>query len=72
MSTNKYTIWSEGFNTTGHSGKAIVMAHDIEASSFEEACLKAFKDDKFFDEKNLTYWGCRLFDNETEARESFG
>jgi hypothetical protein len=23
-------------------------------------------------QENMTYWGCRLFDNEADARKSFG
>lgn len=28
--------------------------------------------DPCYDRENLTYWGCKLFTNETEARMSFG
>lgn len=29
-------------------------------------------DKSYFNLEHLTYWGCRLFDNEIEARKSFG
>jgi hypothetical protein len=76
----KYHIWSEGFATTGQSGQA--MCHTdkpIEAESFNEA-VRIFADaNPDFDESLVrhkdgrwTYWGCNLFDNETDARKSFG
>ena len=57
----------------------------IRAKSFEEALLKWSIENKDFHKyldyrpnakrvkgSDYTYWGCRLFDNEEEARESFG
>lgn len=42
------------------------------AKTFKEACDKYFKDDPLYDAKNLTYWGCKLFNNEHDARKAFG
>lgn len=64
---------------TGESGTADFMG-TYEANSFEEAV------EKWFDEKpdrreyygknklkgTISYWGCRFFDNESDARKSFG
>lgn len=71
----KYEIWSEGYAATGQRSKA--MFHTtIEASSFNEACdLLAVRNQefrKFYDPHTLTYWGCKLFDNEIDARKLFG
>ena len=67
-----YNIWSEGYRATGESSAAIRMGCGT-GDTFKEACDKYFgKHDNYYDSKNLTYWGCRLFDNETEARTTFG
>lgn len=70
----KYNIWMEGLLITGMEGtpqKAWLVA-EVEAESFVEACHKHYKNDFNFDEKRMTYWGCRLFDNEKDARRLFG
>ena len=80
-------IWSEGYSIQGGSGKAHLVAV-YEADSFNEAVekynktviinqnrrsgsgwrkLKADYRDGFW-----RIWGCRLFDNEADARKSFG
>lgn len=70
----KYNIWMEGLLITGMEGtpsKAWCVA-EVEASSFKEACIKYFKDDSNFNEEHLSVWGCRLYDNEQDARRLFG
>jgi len=70
----KYEIWSEGFLITGMEGdpaNASLVA-TIEAESFQAACDLYYKDNNLYDAKSLTFWGCRLFDNEASARLSFG
>ena len=66
-----FEIWSEGYIITGGSGTALLRGK-IKADSFKEACDILFGGDRFYNPKNLTYWGCRLFDNETDARKAFG
>jgi hypothetical protein len=66
-----YSIWSEGYAATGQSNGAIHMGSGY-ANSFKELCLNIFKDNRYYDPKDNTYWGCRLFDNEEQARKSFG
>lgn len=71
----RFEIWSEGYQCTGeHAG---AMLHGtMTAMTFAEACIalaqvdKAFRDN--FNADNLSFWGCRLFDNEKDARKSFG
>lgn len=67
----KYEIWSEGYACTGDWSPAFLMGVE-DAETFKEACICRFKGDKNFDSVRLTYWGCRLFDNETEARKTYG
>jgi hypothetical protein len=70
----KFQIWSEGYQASGDYSDANYFA-TVEAETFQEACDKYFVTEehkKFYDPKTLTYWGCKLFDNETDARRSFG
>ena len=67
----KYEIWSEGYIIQGGSSGAIFFGCE-EADTFQEACDKHFLDNKFYSSRGLTYWGCRLYDNESDARKSFG
>ena len=66
-----YTIWIEGYQIQGGSCKASEVA-TIKANSFKEACKIHYKNDKLFNEEKLTVWGCELYDNEIDARKSFG
>lgn len=75
IKARKYTIWSEGFCVMEGHSKAILHG-EAEGNSFKEACMNYAKTDKefefYFDPDRMTYWGCKLFDNEIEARRSFG
>lgn len=71
----EFEIWSEGFEVM--EGRGLAMCHGkLTASSFKEACDKLAEIDKgfnlYYSPEKMTYWGCRLFDNEMQARESFG
>jgi len=67
-----HTVDEQGFSTP------------IKAKSFEEAVLKHAIENKDFykhldyrpnpirEGSDYTYWGCRLFEKEEDARESFG
>ena len=70
-----FQIWSEGYKATGESGGAHRHGK-AEGESFKEACCSfASKDSDFatyFDESGMTYWGCKLFDNEVDARKLYG
>lgn len=76
----KYDVWVEGFAATGQSSIAQFMG-TFKGDTFEEAANAACK--AFFSEYNPSlyrggdgqppsYWGCRMFDNEMDARKSFG
>ena len=68
-------IWSEGYRATGERGSATLHGV-VEAKSLKEACAKLAASDpefaRYYDPKHGTYWGCRLFGNEQDARELFG
>lgn len=72
MST--FEVWAEGYAATGESGTATFFGM-AEAPSFAAACAQLFNrppHDAYFNAKALTYWGCRLFDNEEAARRAYG
>jgi hypothetical protein len=69
-----FDIWAEGFRATGESGGATYFG-TAEAPTFKDACILLFEgrtDRVYFDADRLTYWGCKLFDNETDAQKAFG
>lgn len=71
----EYEIWSEGYITTGEHDGAVYHGKST-GVDFRDACVHFAQThpifEKYFDEKELTFWACRLFDNEADARESFG
>lgn len=67
-----WDIWVEGFiEAPGPGGRAFLWG-SVTANTFNEACIKlALTDNKFsefFKEEHMTWWACRLFDNEIDAR----
>lgn len=70
-----FDIWCEGFAVTGESGQATLLGCE-KGIDLKDACKNlASKDEEFaryFNEDNMTYWGCRIYDNELDARKSFG
>lgn len=77
----EFEIWSEGFLCTGMEGvpaRASLLGKEM-AINWEQAVEQYMaKNPKRIDvreyngEKVYTDWGCRLFDNEADARKSFG
>lgn len=75
---NVYSLWSEGYSATG--GSATAQFEGIfEGTSFNDACdnwAKTLEQPEYYrpgtDKSRPSYWGCRIFDNETDARKSFG
>lgn len=67
----KYEVWREGWIATGNNERAFFYGI-YEADNFREACKKAVKEhdsEEYFDENILSDWGCRMFDNEKDARK---
>lgn len=67
----EYEIWSEGYAASGDRGGASLHG-TATANSFAEACEIVLSGDFNFNKEQLTYWGCRLFGKETDARKTFG
>jgi len=67
-----WEVWVEGYSATGDSAPARRLAESIEAETFADACELLLGKDGLFDAERLTYWGCKLFPTELEARKSFG
>lgn len=73
----KFDIWIEGYKATGYSGNAQKVASGVEADNFRDAVLRFSKTDAAkgygeFKETSLSFWMCRCFETEDEARKSFG
>lgn len=74
-----YSLWVEGYACTGESGPAHFLG-SFDAISFNAAVEKWNEtNNKHKEWGDLTYhngnwyaWGCRIFDNEADARASFG
>lgn len=73
----KYNIWMQGYLCSGMEGipEKATYKGEFEVNSFKEACdmwSKTLKEPHYYNSEYLTYWGCKLFDNEVDARKSFG
>jgi hypothetical protein len=76
----EWEIWSEGYLATGMEGipETAQLMGKFVANSFKEACDKwaATLTDPYskscYDGERLMFWACGLFDNEADARKSFG
>ncbi|CAB4192155.1 hypothetical protein UFOVP1244_4 [uncultured Caudovirales phage] len=66
-----FEVWCSGWESSDGRGAARFLGK-FNAESFADACEMAIIDRSLFDRERLTYWGCGLFDNETDARRSFG
>jgi hypothetical protein len=63
-------IWREGYRITGNESPAALLAV-VDAPNLKAACDAHAAADpdwaKHYNPERMTYWGCRLFDNEAEA-----
>ena len=73
-----YEVWMEGYCATGQSATHEFIGKE-EANNFKKACKIAMRKwaskedyETYYDEDNMTFWGCRLFDNESDAARGFG
>lgn len=68
-------VWIEGFRATGEIGSARKLC-TVNSDTLREACDKYALEHpdwaEHYDPERLTYWGCRIFDNEADARSQFG
>lgn len=66
-----FEIWAEGYATLEqYEGARLINI--VRGETFADACEEHFKDHKYFNKQKLTVHGCRLFDNEADARKRFG
>lgn len=75
-----YEVWLEGYSATGQENTAQFIG-TYKAENFVNACHIAAMDIahgnlydfyKYYSINNNTWWGCRFFDNEEDARKAFG
>lgn len=70
-----FEIWIEGYAATGEHGIAQHLG-TYQGETFPEACQAAMKDKEwdmeYYNPANNSYWACRFYDNEPDARKSFG
>jgi len=72
-----FEIWMEGYAATGESGSAQLLGTKP-GKTFMDAYLNYVKD--FYGESppdhvslnKPSIWGCRIYDNEADARKVFG
>ena len=69
------SVWVEGYAVTGNSAGAYLKDR-VEAKTLQDACDKIASRDpewkKYYNRDRMTWWGCRIFDNEADARKFFG
>ncbi len=72
-----FEIWEEGYVVSGNSGTARFLGK-YEGETFIDA-VRNWANENPDEKQYLTIedgkadsWGCRLFDNEADARKSFG
>ncbi len=73
----EFSIWTEGYVATGDISCANYHGK-FNGETFRDA-VEAFantlssKDrEAYIDMEKLSFWGCRFFDNESDARKAFG
>lgn len=70
-----FDVWCEGYIANGDRGIATKLFRGI-GNSLKEVCEERAKTDeefaRYFNADSMAYWGCRIFDNESDARKSFG
>jgi hypothetical protein len=76
MVIKTHEVWTEGYAATGESSGAWFHGR-FEGNTFKDAVknfIKTLGEDsqKYFSEERMCLWGCRFFDNEKDARNSFG
>lgn len=72
-------LWREGYLVSGMEGIPEKAKHcgDFDVATIPEA-VELYKqtwpekDHRYFNADNTSCYGCRFFDNETDARKAFG
>ena len=74
----EFKVWSEGYIATGE--RCTAEYHGIfTGETFKDAVRKYIarlepKSQTYYKERgdDLSFWGCRFFDNEADARKKYG
>lgn len=69
-----FQVWMEGFHVMEGRGKAEFLG-TYEGETFQEACQKATDAHPGlgnYNKEENSIWGCRLYDNEIDARKNYG
>lgn len=72
-----WSLWTEGYVVTGNNNGATFHG-SWEGETFEDAVRNfqnSIEDERsrdLVDLERMSWWGCRFFDNERDARLSFG
>lgn len=72
-----FDVWCEGYRATGEHGTASFLGR-FPGATFRDAVITAMHQqeweqrDGLFNEERLSYWGCKFYDNETDARRRYG
>ena len=70
----KYEVWMEGHHAQGSLSIAKCIG-TFEGTSFEDACLVAMRyypeSEQYYNVKDNSYWGMRLFNNSLDANKYF-
>jgi hypothetical protein len=78
MVMNTFEVWCEGYHVQEGTGRHWLV-DTVKAKTFKEACDIAFANPdqsegwrECYNSEKLSHWGCRLFDNASEAAEKCG
>lgn len=72
-----FQVWTEGYSATDESSGAVFHG-EFDGETFTDAVIawrNTLTDEysvKCVDLDRMRFWGCRFFDNEQDARKSFG
>ena len=73
----EFEVWTEGYAATGQSSDAMFHGK-FKGETFKDAVI-AFKNtltDEYsircVDVDRMSFWACKFYDNEKDARKSFG
>jgi hypothetical protein len=67
-----FDIWRSGYIATGGRDNEALLFSNVEADTFEEACVKACAFSRYFSADPPRYWGCQLYPTQHEANAVFG
>lgn len=67
----EFEIWAEGYACTGESGTATFKGR-ANGETFKAACASFFRGDPNYNERQNSWWCCKLYSTRAQAQRSFG